>query len=253
MRTRPSASRASVVGRFRSAFAAGPPFLVTPGEAGSGDGRNRPARVDAADSVVVLIGDEDAVRGVDDDPRRMVELPVGRRTAVARETSDARACHRRDDPVGSDLADAIAQVGDEHVARRIDGHAHGAGRAAPRTLKCRCPRYPATPVPASSWSLGAGTVADATPGRRGRPLQPSRETRLVTAEPPGESRLRIPGGRQGGRANPSAAALSPWRRRCCTGSHLGTQDPIARGCDTNVRPQRTNVRHPPAAGSKAGG
>ena len=32
---------------------------------------------------------------------------------------------RRDDAVRCDLADAVAQVGDEHVARRIDGHPHG--------------------------------------------------------------------------------------------------------------------------------
>jgi len=73
----------------------------------------------------VLIGDQDAARGIDDDPRRMVELRVRRRAAVTREPGQAGAGDRRDDAVGRDPADAVAQVGDEHVARRVDGDAHG--------------------------------------------------------------------------------------------------------------------------------
>src|SRR5262249_7833074 len=38
---------------------------------------------------------------------------------------DAGAGDRRDEAVRGDLADPVAQVGDEHVALRIDGHAHG--------------------------------------------------------------------------------------------------------------------------------
>ena len=161
MRMPPSASRASVVGRFSSAFAAGPPSWWPAGEAGSRDGRDRPARVDAADPVVVLIGDQDAARGVDDDPRRMVELRVRRRTAVARESGDAGACDRRDDAVRSDLADAVAQVGHEHVARRIDGHAHGLVRAAPRPPGRHRRDTPGRPCPRAACSVGAGTAADA--------------------------------------------------------------------------------------------
>ena len=106
------------------------------GKSGSGDRRDRPARVDAADSVVALIGDEDAARGVDDHASRMVELRVRRRTAVAREAGDAGAGDRRDDAVGRDLADAVAQVGHEHVPGRIDGHAH-------RLVELRADRRPA--------------------------------------------------------------------------------------------------------------
>ena len=90
----------------------------------------------------MLIGDEDAAGGVDNDARRMVELRVRRRAAVAREAGDAGSGDRRDDAVRCDLADAVAQVGDEHVARRIDGHAHRLVelRADGRTAIAEIPR-----------------------------------------------------------------------------------------------------------------
>ena len=52
-------------------------------------------------------------------------MRVRRRPAVAHEAGDAGSGDRGDDAVRRDLADAVAEVGDEHVARRVEGLGHG--------------------------------------------------------------------------------------------------------------------------------
>ena len=84
-------------------------------------------RRDLADHVVVTVGDEQVARGIDGDAAGVVQLGGGRGSVVAAVTGGAVAGDG-DDVAGrlDHLADhVVADVGDEQVARGVDGDADG--------------------------------------------------------------------------------------------------------------------------------
>src|SRR5439155_442905 len=83
---------------------------------------------DLADHAVATVGDEEVARPVENDVERQVELGRGGRAAVAREPTRASDPRHRADRArrGDDLADhAVTTVGDEEVARTVEGYARG--------------------------------------------------------------------------------------------------------------------------------
>src|SRR5204863_71959 len=83
-------------------------------------------RIDPANDEVVLVGDEEIPSDVEGNARGEVELGRGGRATVAREAAGAAGpCDRADRTRRHmDLADdAVTPVGDEEVARPIDGDA----------------------------------------------------------------------------------------------------------------------------------
>src|SRR5439155_190426 len=117
---------------------------VRAGGAVAGDRRDRPARRQLADLVVVGVGDVDVARAVDRDPFWKVELGGGRGRPVAARRRRARArvavaSDRRDRPARGQLADlVVVGIGDVDVARAVDRDpgwkvelGGGRGRAVP--------------------------------------------------------------------------------------------------------------------------
>jgi hypothetical protein len=103
-----------------------------PGSADAGHGGDGPGGVDLADAVVGAVGDVDVARLVDGHAVGRVERRLRRRPPVAREGGGAVAGHGGDDPLGVDLADAVVQgVGEEGVARRIEGEGTGLVQLGP--------------------------------------------------------------------------------------------------------------------------
>src|SRR5208282_882083 len=92
------------------------------------DGDDVAGRLDhLADHVIVKVGDEQVARGVDGDVAGVIQFGGGRGAVVAAVTGFAVACDG-DDVAGrlDHLADhVIVKVGDEQVARGVDGHATG--------------------------------------------------------------------------------------------------------------------------------
>ena len=80
-------------------------------------------RVDASDSLVAAVAEQDTASGVDGDPPRVVHLRgLARAVEVARL---ARARDRGDGAVGFDVTDAVVDVvGDVDVALAIDSDTH---------------------------------------------------------------------------------------------------------------------------------
>src|SRR5207248_223187 len=108
------------LGRRRRAAVAG-----ETGRAAAGDGRDRAGGRDAADAVVVEVGDQEAAVGGRGDAGGGVELGRGRRAAVAGETGRAAAGNRSDSAGGRDTADAVALIGDQEAAVGGRGDAEG--------------------------------------------------------------------------------------------------------------------------------
>ena len=126
--TSPAESTARPRGLSISAAVASPPSPLKPAVPSPAmviDVAGR--RDDLADSVVVLVGDEQVARGVDGDGVGAIQLGGGREPAVAAVAGCAVAGHG-DDVAGrlDDLADhVVVAVDDEQVARGIDGEAPG--------------------------------------------------------------------------------------------------------------------------------
>ena len=107
----------------------GPVVAAVTGGAVAGDGDDVAGRLDhLADHVVATVGDEQVARGVDGEAAGAVQLGGGRGSVVAAVTGGAVAGDG-DDVAGrlDHLADhVVVRVGDEQVARGVDGEADGA-------------------------------------------------------------------------------------------------------------------------------
>src|SRR5262249_14270187 len=113
-----------------------PAVAVVADGAGAGDGGDDAVGFDCANAVVVPVGDEYLVLGVDGQGGGIVQLGGGGGAAVAAEAGSAGAGDGDDDAVGLDLADTlVVLVGEEDVAVAVEGHAprlaqhRGGGRA----------------------------------------------------------------------------------------------------------------------------
>src|SRR5213076_2254376 len=83
---------------------------------------------DLTDHAVTAVGDEEVARAVEGDARGEVERGRRRQATVAREATGASGSHHRADLARrrSNLADdAVIFVGDDEVARTVEGEGHG--------------------------------------------------------------------------------------------------------------------------------
>ena len=128
MNRSPAASTATPSGCVQLGVGRGSVVAAVTGGTVAGDGDDVAGRLDhLADHVVVRVGDEQVARGVDGDADGVAQLGGGGGSVVAAVTLGAVAGDG-DDVAGrlDDLADhVVGRVGDEQVARGVDGDAVG--------------------------------------------------------------------------------------------------------------------------------